>query len=184
MHREVASPPTVSGVNDSVFALSSALSSMTATLDSGAYAPADGADGPAAFLLARGLRSEITAAHPDLEPPVLACLTAGMAFGGLESRDIAYHPQELLAANLAVNGPEAASEGAPSLLAAVFSSMSEGARVRNLILLSAGVLVAGAGHGAGTTSERIARYREVFAEGLVSPVDWDTIGSDVTGRDG
>src|SRR5699024_1504176 len=111
-HREMGTPPTDGAVNASPFLLSRALRDVELTIRGERPDPQD--DDYPGFLLARAIRSEVRSGS-GLDGDRLTHLLAGMAFMGLESADLDYHAQRMLAALTAVpdgdgdDGPEPSS---------------------------------------------------------------------------
>src|SRR5699024_8769717 len=82
-------------VNASPFLLSRALRDVELTIRGESPDPQD--DDYPGFLLARAIRSEVRSGS-GLDGDRLTHLLAGMAFMGLESADLDYHAQRMLAA--------------------------------------------------------------------------------------
>lgn len=160
-------------MNHSPFLLSRALGDVEATIRGETPEPLD--DDFPGYLLARAVRSEVLSGSGTSNEELVPLL-AGMAVCGLESSDISYHPQRLLAALTAVtdgDGDDAPEPSTP-LWRAIYESMSAQERAESLSLLSAGILVERASRAGSSPASAIARYRQMIADGLVTDTEWST----------
>lgn len=161
-------------MNHTAFFLSSALSRVAETIETGAV-PSGAEDGEPAYALARGLRAE---AHSDLDisPEAFVDLLAGMSFSGLEDIGVQYQGQEVLAAIALLTDADPGDVPAPvsPISRQIYPSMDESARDRALTLFSAGMVVTTASRTGVSPSDRVAQYRQMISEGLVPEIDWTT----------
>lgn len=172
-HREMGTPPTDGAVNASPFLLSRALRDVELTIRGESPDPQD--DDYPGFLLARAIRSEVRSGS-GLDGDGLTHLLAGMAFMGLESADLDYHAQRLLAALTAVtdgDGDDAPEPSSP-LWRAIYESMSGQLRSESLSDLCAGILIERSRRTGVPAEESLDRYRRMVADGLVTENDWST----------
>lgn len=161
--------------NDSVFSMNAALNSALLTLDAGRVDTAPGVERDGSYLYARGLRHEALANNRGISERFAPHLIAGIIFAGLESRSVAYHPQELLAATEFVCLEDSSSWVPRPLYARIVHGMSDTDLTGNLVLLCAGML-SGVADAVGTTPEVRAReHRLAFSEDMITSVDWDAL---------
>lgn len=161
--------------NDSVFSMNAALNSALLTLDARQFDAAPGLDKDGSYLYARGLRHEALANNRGISEPFAPYLVAGIVFAGLESRSVAFHPQELLAATEFVCLEQSSSWDPRPLYARILQSMSEPDLTGNLVLVCAGMLSGVADAVGSSPTDRAREHRQAFSEDMVTSVDWDAL---------
>ena len=161
--------------HDAAFAMNAAVTSATGTLATQQVDLGAGVDKDGAYHYARGQRYELLSNTPGIAEPFAPFLVIGLVISGLESRSVAYHPQELLAVSQVVCLEDSSSWALGPLHEAIVRGMPDRVLTQNLVLVCAGLL-AGIADAIGTDADTLAaRHRTAVSEGMVGPIDWDAM---------